>query len=73
MRLALLLLAAPGWCWQSHHTITHYALAGEGLDPLVNRSFGTKESRTQSLRCRLDGIGRAWPLLTGETVCGNPG
>jgi hypothetical protein len=32
MRLALLLLASPGWCWQSHHTITHLALSGEGLD-----------------------------------------
>jgi hypothetical protein len=35
MRLALLLLATPGWCWQSHHTLTHFALAAEGLDKAV--------------------------------------
>jgi uncharacterized protein (DUF885 family) len=31
-------------------------LIGEGLDPLVNRNFGTPESRLASLRGRLDGI-----------------
>jgi uncharacterized protein (DUF885 family) len=31
-------------------------LIGEGLDPLVNRSFGTQGSRLASLRGRLDGI-----------------
>src|SRR6185312_1361664 len=31
-------------------------LIGEGLDPLVNRTFGTAESRLASLRGRLDGI-----------------
>ena len=31
-------------------------LIGEGLDPLVNRNFGTAESRLASLRGRLDGI-----------------
>ncbi|HEU4731396.1 MAG TPA: DUF885 domain-containing protein [Kofleriaceae bacterium] len=31
-------------------------LIGEGLDPLVTRSFGTKESRMTSLLGRLDGL-----------------
>jgi uncharacterized protein (DUF885 family) len=31
-------------------------LIGTGLDPLVNRNFGTPESRLASLRGRLDGI-----------------
>jgi len=35
----------------------HYtALIGQGLDPLVNRDFGTRETRAQSLASRLDGI-----------------
>jgi uncharacterized protein (DUF885 family) len=32
------------------------ALIGEGLDPLVSRDFGTKESRMTALRGRLEGI-----------------
>jgi len=31
-------------------------LIGEGLDPLVNREFGTRAERAQSLASRLDGI-----------------
>ena len=31
-------------------------LIGEGLDPIVNRTYGTKESRLSSLLGRLDGI-----------------
>jgi uncharacterized protein (DUF885 family) len=36
--------------------MVYTGVLGEGLDPLVNRSFGSKESRSQSLRGRLDGI-----------------
>ena len=32
------------------------ALIGQGLDPLVNRDFGTRETRAQNLASRLDGI-----------------
>jgi uncharacterized protein (DUF885 family) len=31
-------------------------LVGEGLDPLVNREFGTREQRAKDLASRLDGI-----------------
>jgi len=39
-----------------HNPAVYTALIGEGLDPLVSREFGTKESRMTSLRGRLDGI-----------------
>jgi uncharacterized protein (DUF885 family) len=39
-----------------HNPSVYASLIGEGLDPLVNRSFGTKESRMAALRGRLDGI-----------------
>ena len=35
----------------------HYTgIIGQGLDPLVNREFGTRAARAQSLASRLDGI-----------------
>lgn len=36
--------------------VSYTNLIGEGLDPLVTRSFGTKEQRMASLLGRLDGI-----------------
>ncbi|MCX5743649.1 MAG: DUF885 family protein [Proteobacteria bacterium] len=36
--------------------LTYTGLIGEGLDPLVTRSFGTKEGRMASLKGRLDGV-----------------
>ncbi|HET7504859.1 MAG TPA: DUF885 domain-containing protein [Kofleriaceae bacterium] len=36
--------------------VVYTNLIGEGLDPLVTRTFGTKESRMTSLLGRLDGI-----------------
>ena len=36
--------------------ISYTDLIGEGLDPLVNRNFGTSASRLESLLGRLDGI-----------------
>jgi hypothetical protein len=39
-----------------HDPILYTTLIGEGLDPLVNRNFGTPESRAAGLRGRLDGI-----------------
>lgn len=39
-----------------HHPVLYTNLIGEGLDPLVTRSFGTLEQRMASLLGRLDGI-----------------
>jgi uncharacterized protein (DUF885 family) len=36
--------------------VTYTTLIGQGLDPLVTREFGTKETRMASLGARLDGI-----------------
>jgi len=41
--------------------IYYTGIIGAGLDPLVNREFGTREARAQSLASRLDGIP---PILT---------
>src|SRR5581483_12209338 len=39
-----------------HNPTRYTGLIGEGLDPLVSRDFGTKESRMTALRGRLEGI-----------------
>jgi len=41
---------------RDHDPVFYTDLIGEGFDPLVNRSFGTKESRLASVIGRLDGI-----------------
>ena len=38
------------------HPLFYTGIIGAGLDPLVNREFGTRETRAQSLASRLDGI-----------------
>ena len=38
------------------HPLHYTGIIGAGLDPLVNREFGTRETRAQSLASRLDGI-----------------
>jgi hypothetical protein len=38
------------------HPLHYTGIIGQGLDPLVNREFGTRETRAQSLASRLDGI-----------------
>ena len=38
------------------HPLYYTGIIGQGLDPLVNREFGTRETRAQSLASRLDGI-----------------
>ncbi|HZJ55752.1 MAG TPA: DUF885 family protein, partial [Myxococcaceae bacterium] len=38
------------------HPLSYTGVIGQGLDPLVNREFGTRASRAESLASRLDGI-----------------
>ena len=41
---------------RDHDPVYYTDLMGEGFDPLVNRNFGTKQSRLASVIGRLDGI-----------------